>query len=593
MSHHVLRRSQPVTVKSYDPETRTGEAVIASDQTVEGIRIDFRSFFAAGTPDRVTLQPDHNNSVVEKRGEWTDLRIEQAEDGAQLLVGRFALSRRTDNEGLHTLLSEGMLRGVSVAFNVSKWRAETDPATGKKVRVALEGKLVEASFVNNPADPRATVRSQSMEHENINSGEGENVTRSGLSADQFETICRSAGVPQDVIDALAASDAPDAERLALARAAIPEKPTVRSGGGSDHNAGSLDNPTVLRAAAVEAFDIVIRGEEATGQAAALLGEGEAGIARRILRAAGQSTFGLSDETVKRNAAATDDYAIIAGSTFNLAMRREFEAVKSPLSDMFGRDTVSTFNDETRGLVDWTTLAMGDKLENGEYKYSFVDESGETIGVTVRGGITALSWELSINSVGRLGSMAQKQGKRYAADQADQQVAFLEQNGAAGPKMSDGKAVFHANRGNIEAFAQTPETMVSDLFKLRAKMARRKGAGNVMIGDYPTHWLVHPDYEETAIRLLASITASSVAEVNPLAGKLAIVAEPRLTDPATSWLAVEPSKMDGAVRFFLRGHEAPHTESRQKWSTDALEFKIRHAFGLGWLEWRSWTRLDHV
>lgn len=82
-------------------------------------------------------------------------------------------------------------------------------------------------------------------------------------------------------------------------------------------------------------------------------------------------------------------------------------------------------------------------------------------------------------------------------------------------------------------------------------------------------------------------------MNPLAGKLTIVVEPRLSRSDRSWLVVQPSKMDGAVSVFLRGHEAPFTDTRQNWDTDALEFKIRHAFGLGWLEWRSWTRLDHA
>lgn len=94
---------------------------------------------------------------------------------------------------------------------------------------------------------------------------------------------------------------------------------------------------------------------------------------------------MSDETVKRNAAATSDYAIIAGSAVNLAMRREFEAVRSPVAELFGRDTVATFNPEARALVDWTTLAMAPKLENGEYKSSYVAESGEEISVTRRTG----------------------------------------------------------------------------------------------------------------------------------------------------------------------------------------------------------------
>jgi predicted hydrocarbon binding protein len=275
------------------------------------------------------------------------------------------------------------------------------------------------------------------------------------------------------------------------------------------------------------------------------------------------------------------------------MRREYEGQASPVAALFGRSTVSSFNKETVGLVDWTTLAIGEKLENGRYRSSYVDESGETIFVYTIGGVTAVSRELSINAGSRLGNMGQKYGKRLAADLADRSVAFLQQASYAGPTMKDGKAVFHADRGNIETFAQTESTYIASVMKFRSDMAKRKGKGDVMIGEYPTHWLVHSDYEETAVRILASVTANTIADVNPLAGKLQIVVEPRLSAANKSWLAVEPSKMDGATRVYLQGNEAPFTDSRQNFDTDNIDFKIRQDFGLGWLEWRSWTRLDHT
>lgn len=214
-------------------------------------------------------------------------------------------------------------------------------------------------------------------------------------------------------------------------------------------------------------------------------------------------------------------------------------------------------------------------------------------VAVIGGITSKSYELTINAGSRLGNEGTQFGKRMAAEVADRQVIFLEQAGGAGPTMKDGTPVFHASRGNVETFTLDSSTEISQLMGFRADMAARKGAGNVMIGVYPATWLVHRDFEETALRLLSAVQASAVADVNPLAGKLQVVVEPRLGDPETSWLVAAPAKMDGAVRIFLQGQEAPFTESRIDFETDAVQFKIRHPFGLGWLEWRSWTRLDHV
>lgn len=592
MTNKILRFQAEIRPNSYDAEKRTGEAIIATDRPVAGVKLDFASFFAAGFPKTLSLQPDHDNRITEKRGEWSDLRIEKTTEGTSLLVGNFRLSKRADNEPLHTLLAEGMLRGVSVSFSVSKWGTTTDAATGRKVRLAREGQLIEASFVNNPADEIAAIRSQTVD-ETIEENQTETVTR--MTPDQFDTVCRAAGVPDDVRQALRASDAPDTDRTRLALAAVERSTTPVRTVRQPTNDQTLDNPVVLRSAVVGFYDARNRGVEPEGAAREVFAQGERALAERMCRNAGIATLGLSDAEVIRRAATTSDFPIIAGDTFNLAMRRELDAAAAPIAGLFGRDTVTTFNPETRGLVDWTSLAIADRLESGHYKHSFVGESGETLQVAMIGGITSKSYELNINAGSRLGNDGVQFGKRMAAEIADRQVAFIEQASFAGPKMSDGNAVFHASRGNIEILA-TPTlgdaTLISQLMGYRSKMAKRKGKGNVMVGTYPTHWMVHSEYEETALRVLASIQASAVADVNPLAGKLKVVVEPRLTNPAKSWLAAEPAKMDGAVRVFLQGQEAPHTDSRINFETDAVQFKIRHPFGLSWLEWRSWTRLDH-
>ena len=128
---------------------------------------------------------------------------------------------------------------------------------------------------------------------------------------------------------------------------------------------------------------------------------------------------------------------------------------------------------------------------------------------------------------------------------------------------------------------------------RAEMAQRKGRGDVIIGAYPKFWIVHPKYEGRAIQALASVQASSVADVNPVAGRLTIISDPRFTSETTSWLAADPTVMEGPVRVFMDGAEQPFTDSEVGFEIDGVKFKIRFDHGLGWLEWRSWTRLDHV
>ncbi|MFN4125253.1 hypothetical protein [Pannonibacter indicus] len=588
MTKPIRRFDAQTRPNSFDPASRTFTVIVATSAPVDRGNflevLDLQSFGAAGWPERLPLQTDHSTSVRDTVGTLTNFRLEDIEGGITALVADGRLSSRADNAALAANLADGVQTSFSISFAVSQWQDSSDPVTGRKVRKAVAGRLIEGSFVVTPADPLSQVRSETMPPEIE--------VEYRMKPEDFDTVCRAAGVPDDVREALRDSGVPDAEKMKLALAAVeravPPVRTVRSG----HNEDTLDNPGVLRAAVVEFFDTVNRGGEPTGRAAEVFAQGERALAERICRNAGIATAGLTDAEVIRRAATTSDFPIIAGTTFNLAMRRELEAAAAPIATLFGRDTVSSFNAETRALADWTSLAIADKLESGHYKHSFIHETGETVQVAMIGGITSKSYELTINSGARLGNDGVQFGKRMAAEIADRQVAFIEQGATSGPMMKDGNPVFHASRGNIEVFDQSEATMIRQLMALRSAMAKRKGAGNVLIGAYPTHWLVHSDYEETALRLLAAVAASAIADVNPLAGKLQVIVEPRLTDPATSWLAVAPAKMDGAVRVFLQGQEAPFTDSRIDFETDALQFKIRHPFGLSWLEWRSWTRLDH-
>ncbi|MEN5276434.1 hypothetical protein ABE527_05735 [Brucella sp. TWI432] len=590
MSNPVRRYQAQSRPNSYDPETRSFTVVVATNAPVDRGNydevLDLQSFGATGWPETLPLQTDHSSSVRDTVGALTNFRFETLENGVTALVADGRLSSRADNEALAANLKDGVQSSFSISFSVSKWRDSKDPVTGRKIRTALSGRLIEGSFVVNPADPLSKIRSRPMSQD-IQIEEQEN----RMSAEQWDTVCRAAGVPDAVREALRNSDASDADRTALALAAVernaPPVRTIRQ-----HNDQTFDNPVVLRDAVISFYDAVNRGEQPNGQAAEVFAQGERALAERLCRNAGIATTGLSDAEVVRRAATTSDFPIIAGGTFNLSMRRELDAASSPVAALFGRDTVSTFNAETRGLADWTSLAIANKLENGQYKHSFIHETGETVSVAIIGGITSKSYELTINAGSRLGNDGTQFGKRMAAEIADRQVAYVQQGDLSGPKMKDGKTVFHASRGNILDFTLNGQTEVKQVMSARSAMAKRKGVGDVMIGVYPTHWLVHSDFEETALRLVASIQASAIANVNPLAGKLQVVVEPRLLNPDASWLVAEPSKMDGAVRVFLQGQEAPFTDSRINFDTDAVQFKIRHPFGLGWLEWRSWTRLDH-
>jgi hypothetical protein len=319
-----------------------------------------------------------------------------------------------------------------------------------------------------------------------------------------------------------------------------------------------------------------------------------------LRQAGHNVLGLSDNEVIMRALTVSDMPIIAGEALQVSTRRSYTAAASPSAILAGSRTLPDFRAWTEALVDWTTLAMGKIGELGEYRSSFVDESGEAYSLFTIGGITGLSRQLYINGARALGNMAEQLGRRLAADVADRRIAYLEQSGppgSSGPVMRDTGAVFSAapaGRGNVLDLDTTDTgTVIDSALAARAAMAQRKGAGDVMIGQTPRYWLVPADFEPDAIRALAQVQAVEVGNTNPLAGQFQIVMEARLSDADKSYLVCAPASFDGLVQVGLEGAPAPYVESRWAFEYDALQVKIRLDIGFGWLEWRSWTRLDHA
>lgn len=565
---------------SYDPATRTFEAIIATGNPVaRGAGFEVIDPAGMDFPDSVPLQLDHRTSVRDTVGRASDFRI----DGANI-IARGRLSAAADADWLASRIEDGTVASLSVGFSVSSWREAADQS-GRRTRTAARSRLHEVSFVSVPLDPNARIRSMPDDNLNID----DRVTRNRSR----RTLCRSLGLPQAFEDEALDSPWDDAEfnRRALEQVAARTSTNVQT---RQHNSETLDNPEVYRRAAAGALQSFITGTAAEGPATQLTALGWEGFHRDICRRNGFTTTGMDTAEIIARALTTSDMPMIAAPALNQSMRRTYEALLSPAGQLFAPRTIRDFNPHKEVLIDWTTLKMDKVGQLGEFKSAYVDESGESYQLFTIGGITGVSRQLWINGAGALANLSQQLGRRLAADVNDRRVAHITQGALAGPTMADGDPVFDAGRGNVGSLLTTSvATVITGVLQARASMPKRKGAGDVMVGVSPRFWLVPSEFEETAIKALASIQASTSSEVNALAGKLEIITEPRLTSTTTSYLAVEPTAMDGAVQASLAGAPGPHTESRWGFTTDAVEFKIRLDLGFGWPEWRSWTRLDHA
>jgi hypothetical protein len=449
--------------------------------------------------------------------------------------------------------------------------------------------LRHAALVCEPADDRAGVRDRTGDDrdDDRDRNDDDDVARNR----RVRALCRTLGLSRTVEDQAIDQRWTDSQILDR---------VVERGRGSDVRVTgghrTLDDPQQYRDAVVEGLAARIMGTEPQGMAREAVAGSWADFHRGYLRRVGQSVTGLSDTEVVTRALTTSDMPITAGATVNVVVRRTYDAAVSPIAQVFGTPELPDFRPQMEALVDWTTLAVGKVNEMGEFKSSYVTETGETITLYTIGGLSGLSRQLWLNAstaLATIGSIGTAYGRRLAADVSDRMVNFITQATLGGPTLSDSNPFFYAGRGNIaELHINDLDTIVETAMDARAAASKRRGAGSVMIGVAPRIWIVPSEFEGDALRAIAAVNATTTQDVNPLANKLDVVAEPRLTSTTTSYLVAPPAALDGLVRVSLAGAPGPFVESRWGFEVDAVQFKIRLDFGLGAVEWRSWTRLDH-
>jgi hypothetical protein len=361
--------TRAATMNSYNPATREFEAVVASDAVIRGVRIDIPS---AVIPQRLPLNTDHSRSLRDQCGDMRDRRIE---NGGVIMRGQIFPGSRFD--WLHERMQVQPLPGVSIAFTAPRMRDGTDER-GNRIRIAEGAVFRHVALVTEPADDRSGIRSQDDDDDRDRDDDHRDDDDRDRNR-RVRGLCRTLGLSRQVEDE--AIDRRWSDSQILDR-------VVARGRGSDIRVGgqrTLDDPQQYRDALVEGLAARIVGAEPQGMARDAVAGSWAELHRRHLRRSGQSVTGLSDVEVLQRALSTSDMPIIAGAAVNIAIRRTYDAAVSPILGVFGTRELPDFRPQIEALVDWTTLAVSKVNELGEFRSSYVTESGETVSLYTVGG----------------------------------------------------------------------------------------------------------------------------------------------------------------------------------------------------------------
>jgi phage head maturation protease len=604
-------RAVSLSPGSYDEKTRSFQAVLSTGAAVKrsGYYEELSMDPAAVDLSRIgqgqcKLLDSHNQgSAGAVLGTVTSGRFE-----AGRLLGTVQLGESEAARALEPDIIAGHLRGVSIGYRVDQW---TNVSAGDvETWRADKWTLMEASIVAVPADAGAMVRSAPEDDAGERNAPSAMTARQAMNlldrADFYgeralaermvrqghdeKTImqavqesCRRAG---DVAASIGGGPRPGLHREMNAlgyRSDNEGYPYMHTN--SAHNAQTLDNPEFARQMAEDAiFARLPGGRPPEGAARHFAGLRIDQYDDALAELRGEKRSWLSRGpghwlSGTRGAGMTSsDLPILLQSASSRSLRATMAAMEGGSSAAVANMVLPDFREHTE--VDVSTFPEMEKIEEGgEFTYGVISDGGEKIRIASYGKAINLTFQAMRND--DLGGMSA--GIRTSAT-ANANLKAKTIMAALSAVMSDGKALFHTDHGNLASSGGAPDetTLTNGRIAMRTQKAI---GGNAILGLTPAIILCGPALETTVEKLIASINPTASDDVNVFAGKLRIAIEPRIS--GNEWYLFADPAIYPCVKFgTLAGFESPAFEQDQEFNRLGMSWRIHWHIGAAPVDYRG-------
>lgn len=546
--------------------------------------------------------------VVEKA--WIEDGIGRAE---------IRLSRRPEIAGLVQDIADGIVRNVSVGYQINERTLVKAHADAPDEYRVTKWTPMEISLVDIPADasiglnrsyevinlpesagetsaaPQATKGAVMAENQTPAKPEPstDSIRQEAIAAErarvsEINEAVRGLKLDQSFADDLIGRGvtADEARRLAIGKAAERSAVEIKPPLGTVET--TVDEVAVRRAGVEEALlhrhnpqqhKLTDNGKRFAGLSLIEIG-------RDLLVARGADVRGMSrDQVATRAMMTTGDFPYILANVASKTLRQAYESAPQTFRPFTRQVTAPDFKTISR-------TALGDApslervTEHGEYKYGAMSEAREQYAIATYGKIVALTRQTIINDDMSAFTRLPEMFGRAAADlESDTVWGILTANAA----LADGVALFHAMHGNLPSGAAIS---VTQLGACRAAMRVQTGLDGRKINVSARYLLVPAALETLAQQFTSNAyMAEQSSNINPFAGVLQVIAEPRLdAASATAWyLAADPMQIDTIEYAYLEGNQGVYLETKDGWEVDGVEFKARLDFGAKAIDHRGFVK----
>ncbi|MDP3409029.1 prohead protease/major capsid protein fusion protein [Bosea sp. (in: a-proteobacteria)] len=509
--------------------------------------------------------------------------IQSVRSEAGRLIGVLRLAQSDDAAPIVDRIRNGFLRDVSIGFRVHQWAESRTPETGGRIRTAVRWSIFELSVVPIGADPGARIRGLPMDNEN------EILDRTPIMPDADQARIRSIGELADLPPSFAEGQISGNATIEEVRTAAREAMVQRSAGTRQIRATVVQEAPEARIRAMgDALDARLTGTAPSEAGRQFSGASLRDLATECLHVRGISTRGMNPDALFRAAHTTSDFPQLLQGVGNRTLMAAYTAAASPLKQIGRQGSRPDFRAGT-ALKLGELSALSKVTESGEIKAVSRSETSESYVLDTYAGMFSITRKALINDdLNAFGDWARVAGQAAAATEAEVLWSLLSQSSGAGPVMGeDSKRLFHADHGNL--LSPGAGLTFIELSDARKALRTVKGLdGKTVIQVVPKYLLVGPELETAAEQIVAQITANTVSDVNPFAGKLIPLIEPRITDD--SWyLFADPATAPVLEYSYLSSAPGPQMASREGWDVLSTEYRVVLDFGAGAVDWRGAVR----
>jgi hypothetical protein len=313
------------------------------------------------------------------------------------------------------------------------------------------------------------------------------------------------------------------------------------------------------------------------------------MARAHLRLNGVDVSRKSNTEIAAQALqSTSDFPAILADVANKSLRMGYEAAPRVFTRFCRRVTAADFKAINRAQIGSGGGTLPKVNEGGEVKRGKLLDGKESYALETFAEIIPITRKTMINDdLDALSRLPMILGGQAAETESDV-VWKLLTTGANGVTMGDGNAVFHASHNNTGGGAIS----VAGLNTGRKTMRTQKKLDEkTPLNLAPAFLIVPAEIETTAQQFVAEIQPTQGGEVNPFAGSLELLVEPRLDANSTArwYLSASPNRIDTIEYCYLEGEEGVYMETRTGFDVEGMEMKARMDFGAGVIDYRGLYR----